>query len=141
MDKFVVEGIPAFNGDYPIDIRSFTMRELQIIKRMSGVRAGELAEAFEAGDTDVLLAIAVIAVRRNGKDWESFERIAWESDLSAITFVGGEEAADEPTPLTPTRPLDADEKNSEPRERSGLLSPDDGGDRQETNRRPIGSPA
>jgi hypothetical protein len=39
-DKFVVTGIPAFNGDYPIDMGTFSMREFNIIKRMSGVRAG-----------------------------------------------------------------------------------------------------
>lgn len=104
MDKIVVDGIPAFNGEYPIDLEAFTMRELQIIKRMSGVRAGELSEAFAAGDSDLILAIAVIAVRRNGRQWEAFEKLAWDVDLAKITFVGDEESevADEADPLTPT---------------------------------------
>lgn len=137
MDKFVVTGIPAFNGDYPIDIGSFTMRELQIIKRMSGVRAGELEEAFAAGDSSLILAIAVIAVRRNGKNWEAFEQIAWDSDLGAITFVA-EEAADEPTPL----PLPTNEGSGKPSELpagSGQRSHDDGDDLQETSLRAIGA--
>lgn len=138
MDRFVVTGVsPAFDGDYPIDIGSFTMRELQIIKRMSGVRAGELEEAFNAGDSDLILAIAVIAVRRNGKQWEVFERLAWESDLTAITFVG-EEVAEEAAPLTLTPPV-LPATPAGPQETSGPPSENDGDDSQETNLRAIGS--
>lgn len=137
MDKFIVTGIPAFNGDYPIDIGTFTMRELQIIKRMSGVRAGELEEAFNAGDTDLILAIAVIAVRRSGKAWEQFEAIAWESELGAIEFHSDEEVAADAVPLTPALSASSDE----PPPASGPPSPDDGEDPQEIPLRAIGSPA
>lgn len=138
MDKFVVTGIPAFNGDYPVDISSFTMRELQIIKRMSGVRAGELEEAFKAGDTDLLLAIAVIAVRRNGKQWEAFEKLAWESDVASITFEG-EEVAEEADPLTQTLP-DEDGKSSVPPLSSGPSLRTVGDGSQETTQQDSGSP-
>jgi hypothetical protein len=101
MDKFVVTGIPAFNGEYPMDPdQPFTMRELNIIKRISGVRAGGLSEAVDAGDTDVMLAMSVIAVRRAGGKWEAFEQMAWETEAGAITLVGTEEVADEAAPLT-----------------------------------------
>lgn len=138
MDKFVVTGMPAFDGEYPIDIGSFTMRELQIIKRMSGVRAGELEEAFAAGDTDLILAIAVIAVRRSGRLWESFERLAWESELGAISFVGEEEVAVDAVPLTPSKLQGSSENREGPQPPSGPPSPDDGDDHQETNLRAIG---
>jgi hypothetical protein len=105
VDKFVITGVPGFDGEYPVDIGSFTMRELQIIKRMSGVRAGELEEAFGAGDSDLILAVAVIAVRRNGRLWETFEKLAWEADVASITFVGeDEEVAPAADPLTPPAP-------------------------------------
>lgn len=140
MDKFVVTGIPAFNGDYPVDISSFTMRELQIIKRMSGVRAGELSEAFSAGDTTLILAVAVIAVRRSGKNWEVFEQIAWESDLDCIAFVSeDEEAADKPDPLTQKNERDENAKPNEQTDFSMKPSSADGDDPQETNLRAIGS--
>jgi hypothetical protein len=140
MDRFVVTGIPAFNGEYPIDIGSFTMRELQIIKRMSGVRAGELEEAFTAGDTDLLLAIAVIAVRRNGKQWEAFEKLAWESDVAAITFVGEEEeVAEEADPLTQTLP-DGDDRSSVQPVSSGPSLRTVGDGSPETTQQDSGSP-
>jgi hypothetical protein len=145
-DKFVVTGIPAFDGEYPINVQSFTMRELQIIKRMSGVRAGELPDAFNAGDSDVILAICVIAVRRNGRDWESFEKIAWDVDFDAITFIADEEPDDDTgtagdaVPLIPRTPSgDAGNSDAEP-EPSGPHSPNDGDSHQEKNLRAIGSP-
>jgi hypothetical protein len=140
MDKFVVTGIPAFNGEYPVDIETFTMRELQIIKRMSGVRAGELSEAFNGGDASVILALAVIAVRRNGKDWEQFERVAWECSFDAFEFFADEEVADEPDPLTNKNENGGSGNSSEQPELSGPPSPEDGDIHQEKSLRAIGSP-
>jgi hypothetical protein len=145
-DRFVVTGIPAFDGEYPIDIGSFTMRELQIIKRMSGVRAGELTEAFDAGDSDLIFAICVIAVRRNGRNWEAFEKIAWDVDFDAITFIADEDEQDDTgtagdaVPLIPRTPSgDVGNSDAEP-EPSGQHSPTDGDSHQEKNLRAIGSP-
>jgi hypothetical protein len=108
VDKFVITGVAGFDGEYPVDIGSFTMRELQIIKRMSGVRAGELEEAFGAGDSDLILAVAVIAVRRNGRLWETFERLAWEADVASITYVSeDEEVAPDADPLTLPAPSES----------------------------------
>lgn len=141
MDKFVIQGIPSFDGDYPIELGGWTMRELHIIKRISGVRGGEMSEAFKAGDTDLMLAMAVIAVRRNNRDWEAFEKHAWETDAIAITFVDGdqEEAAGEPVPLT-LAPSDATGNSNDSQPRSGTDSPDGGADSPATNPHPIGAP-
>lgn len=141
MDKFVVKGIPGFDGDYPIDIGSFTMRELQIIKRMSGVRAGELEEAFGAGDSSLILAVCVIAVRRNGKAWEAFEQIAWESDTAAIEFVVAEEedeATADAVPLTQPKPPGSSDGSGETQQLSGPVSSSDGDSLPEKNLRAIG---
>jgi hypothetical protein len=141
-DRFVVTGIREFDGEYPIDIGSFTMRELQIIKRMSGVRAGELPEAFDAGDSDLIFAICVIAVRRNGRNWEAFEKIAWDVDFDAITFIAddAEEVADEAAPLTIASENDGFESSDAEPEHSGPHSPSDGGNTPEKNLRAIGNP-
>lgn len=133
MDKFVVnDRIPAFAGEYPIELGGWTMRELNIIKRISGYRGGELAEGFAAGDTDLLLAIAVIAVRRNNRDWEVFEKIAWDTDADFLTFENGdeEEAADEPDPLNETA---SSGNGSEPTALSGPRSLDGGDDSPATS--------
>lgn len=137
MDKFTVTGVPGFDGDYPIDIGAFTMRELHIIKDVAGVRAGELEEAFSAGDTDVILAVAVIAVRRNGGDFKAFQTVAWESEMGSLTFVADEEETADPpipTPLPNSSSLEATPESS------GLASsPSSGGeDLPETSLRAIG---
>lgn len=140
MDKFVVTKLGRFDGEYPIDVGSFTMREFQIIKRMSGVRAGELEDAFAAGDTDVILAIAVIAVRRSGGPWEAFERAAWESEIGAIEFVSEEEEpAADAVPLTLTPPPAPSSSSDEKPPLSGATSHDIGDDLQETSLRAIGA--
>ena len=81
---------PALDGDYALDGASFTNRELRTIKQMSGVRAGELMGAFKAGDNDLLVAFATIALQRAKKLFD--EEALWEADGGAITF---EEHAEE----------------------------------------------
>lgn len=95
--KLTITGHGVYDGDYPFDFdKPFTMRELHILKRISGARAGELSEAFAAGDSDVLLAVAVIAVRRTRPDWEAFEAIAWEAEAGLLELVFPEDDADDP---------------------------------------------
>lgn len=64
MPKLVVNGVPPYDGEY--EIAPITLGAARDIKRISGVRAGELNEALEAGDTDVLVAMAVITLQQNG---------------------------------------------------------------------------
>ena len=45
----------------------FTNRELHLIKQIAGVRAGELFDAMEVGDNDLVVALAHIAVKRAGR--------------------------------------------------------------------------
>jgi hypothetical protein len=138
MSKFVVTGMPAFNGEYPFEIESFTMRELQIIKRISGLRTNELDEAIEAGDNTLMLALAVIAVRRNGREWEAFEKLAWESEVGDISLEVDEEVADEAAPLTPPKQNDSDAESGEKQQRSGEDSEDSTDDSQVTSLQVIG---
>lgn len=65
--KISGSGNPVLDGDYPLDTSFFTNRELHTIKDIAGVRAGELEDALRAGDNDVVVAIALIALRRAGK--------------------------------------------------------------------------
>ncbi len=61
---------------YPIP-EEFTYGELSLIKRVAGVRVKELGAALEAGDTDVIVALAMIVLKRAGID-------ANESKLMAL---------------------------------------------------------
>lgn len=55
----------AGQNEYPLP-EGITGREMQAIKRMTGLRAGELFPALAAGDSDVALAFAYTAMRRAG---------------------------------------------------------------------------
>ena len=42
----------------------FTFREMNLVKRTTGLRAGQIYDELERGDSDVVFAMAVIALRR-----------------------------------------------------------------------------
>lgn len=100
-DKFRVSGVsPRLDGEYEIDLGEFfNGDELHFIKQRSGVRAGELDEAFKAGDYDVILAMAVIAMRRAGTDVDP--DIIWKAQVGKIDFVADEQEADAGPPASP----------------------------------------
>lgn len=85
----------------------FTNRELHLIKQIAGVRAGELFDAIEAGDNDVLVALAHIAVRRGDTARPSLDEL-WDLPAGEIT---AEEIEDEPDP---TNAADAAEPAGSP---------------------------
>jgi hypothetical protein len=63
-----IKDVPPFDGTYPFeDGRDFTNHELHVIKKVAGVRLGELDEARRALDTDLMICLAAIAVERAGK--------------------------------------------------------------------------
>jgi hypothetical protein len=45
-----------------------TGREFGLVKQVTGLRAGEVEEALDAGDVELVLVLAVIAMRRAGKE-------------------------------------------------------------------------
>ena len=139
MEKVIIKGIAPFDGEYDLDLGFFKMREFNIIKKLSGVRAAELEEAIEAGDTDLILAIAAIAVRRGGKPWEEFVKLAWEADTGAITVEVDEPVVEaDAVPLTQSPPNESGNGTEGQPLPSGEISSDGGDDSQATNLRAIG---
>lgn len=97
MDKIVITGIAGYDGEYPFDATYFTNKELHTIKRIAGVRAGEIQAAFVAGDNDLIVAFAVLALERNGKALH--EEVLWNAHVGCIEAQLGEredDAADPP---------------------------------------------
>src|SRR3954451_17021770 len=109
-----IEGVPGFDGRYPLNLSEepFTMWELHLIKKVSGIRAGELEEASDAGDSDLVVVLAVVAMRRAGKVRK--EHAIQVADLLMDSAAGviryreddkGDDAsppAEKPTPLGPS---------------------------------------
>jgi hypothetical protein len=142
MAKLKIAGVPPLDGDYDLDISAFTNRELHTIKEIAGVRAGELKAAMEASDNDLVVAFAVIVLRRAGKQVHPDQ--LWDAELGAISFeVGETEVVERPPVLASPSgiengPADSDAPNGSMHP-SGASS-SDGGDQPPNHLSPIGPP-
>lgn len=77
-------GYRRFAGEYEIvKVDEMTTRELRVIKNQTGLRAGELADAFAAGDADALNAITAVPLMRTER-WKTDE--IWD-ELLDVTVV------------------------------------------------------
>lgn len=90
MARMVIGG-----ADYPVP-DEFTYRELGIIKRIAGVRAGELMAALIAGDTDIVVALAIIVMRRAGKRVD--EDALLDGELGSIELHSDDEGDENDPP-------------------------------------------
>ena len=88
MAELIID-IPPFTGSYELATDGFTGDELHEIKKISGVRAGELSEAITAGDYDLVVAFAVIALRRAGVTVDPAQIMA--ATVGSITVIPDEE--------------------------------------------------
>ena len=96
MPKIVITGVPGLDGEYPLDM-TFTHRDFRTIKQVSGVRANEVMDAINAGDLDIIVALAEIAMRRANKH-HSIEDV-WDAEAGSVTLdVTDEELNENPPP-------------------------------------------
>jgi hypothetical protein len=91
MVKMTITGVFGADGEYEFDPSFFTNRELHRIKTVAGVRAGELSEAIAAGDSDLVVALAMIALARNGRQVP--EDALWDAEAGKISLKPIEEEA------------------------------------------------
>lgn len=85
----------------------FTNRELHLVKQIAGVRAGELGDALEHRDNDVIVALAHIALRRAGRTRPTLEEL-WEMPAGEIDVGVPEDLEDAgPDPTPAGAPADA----------------------------------
>jgi len=131
MAHFHIEGLPPYDGDHKIELEAFTNRELHLIKEISGVRAAELEASFNAGDNDLVVAFAVIALQRAGLTVDR-DRI-WDAPVGAIKFVADQDGQSPPVP--------ASTGNGAEHSASSGPSSRTAGDHQESGQSPIGSPS
>lgn len=78
----------------------FTNRELHVIKQVAGVRAGEFWESLAAGDNDVIVALAHIAIKRSGANRPTLDEL-WDLEAGDIGMDIPEDEPDaeaDPTP-------------------------------------------
>lgn len=95
MPKIAITGIPGLDGEYELEM-VFTHRDFRTIKQVAGVRANEVMDAIEAGDLDIIVALAEIALRRAGRAHTIDD--LWDSEAGNISLdVTDEEVASPPT--------------------------------------------
>lgn len=113
MAKITISGVAPFDGDYDLDdARAFNGHELHLIKKVAGVRLGEIGEALKAGDYDLIVAVTAIAVWRAGKvtkdNVTDLVDVLLDADTGQIEFRGEtEEEADSPPEVAPRNEPDS----------------------------------
>lgn len=73
---------------YPVP-DSFTYRELQTIKTVTGLRPAEFEDALNSGDPDIVIALAVICAKRAGHSMTADDLM--DLEVGAITVEGDDE--------------------------------------------------
>lgn len=81
---------------------SFTYRELQTIKTVTGLRPADFEDALSSGDPDIVIALAVICAARAGHNITADDLM--DLEVGSITVEGddedptdaGEASADQP---------------------------------------------
>ena len=63
----------------------FTLREMRSIKQLTGLLPGQIEEALDQGDLDIVLALVIVSAARAGKALT--EETALDRTLSEIEFV------------------------------------------------------
>lgn len=70
------------------ELDDLTFREANLVKRLTGLRVGEYEDAFSSGDTDMLLAIALIAKRRAGDLTDLNPDDLMDTPIGKVEFIG-----------------------------------------------------
>lgn len=66
--RIVIQGVGGYDGEYELDTeRAFNTREWNWIKRIAGYMPMTIGDGLAGGDPDLYVALAVIAMCRDGK--------------------------------------------------------------------------
>lgn len=112
-----VNGVPPWDGEYPLDI-TFKNRELHQIKTLTGLRPAEFQDAIEQRDADIVVAMALIAMRRAGKGVTADE--LWDAEAGSLVLDATED--DEAESVPPVEAPPTDEPSSGAHDVSGPAS-------------------
>jgi hypothetical protein len=142
MATLTIKADATFDGEYNFDLaeRAFNGTELHLLKEIAGVLPADFEEAITKGDNDLVIALAVIALRRANRITKLQIRevtdVLMEAPVPCITIADDEAEVDARPPVSePETPGNAS-GSTEP---SGLTS-NGSSDHQEPIPSPIGRP-
>jgi hypothetical protein len=122
MASIIIQGLKPWDGEYDlVTDRAFNAREWRCIKKVSGYMPLTVSDGFAGGDPDLFVALAVVAMTRQGKvERDDMQRVAdllaeMPFDGASISMVGDEVTDDE-------LPLDSSPPPVEPSLTSSLSS-------------------
>lgn len=131
MARIKVDGVRQYDGEYELaEDRGLNAREWRWIKKVSGYMPLTISEGFEGDDPDLYVALAVVAMCREGKiasdDWQAAADELSEAPYGSIVAVYETSEDDVPLALTsePNEPSPTGslENNNSPGEASPTSS-------------------
>jgi hypothetical protein len=108
MLKIKIEGSPPYDGEHELDLK-FTNRDLQTIMDMAHVEPVDIVSAMQKGNTSIFVALAVIALRREGQIVNP--DALWDAEAGKITFLD-DDAVPPPKQSSETEPKQSAPTNS-----------------------------
>lgn len=138
--RIVVKGARPYDGEYPLDTdRAFNTREWNWIKRIAGYMPNTIKDGFDGGDPDLWVALAVIAMAREGRI-DRTEGVRVAETLAEVPFDGAGiqiifptvEDDDSPLALTPEPGLSSPNGSPEKTSFSGDSSESGSGSQEPT---------
>ena len=145
MLQIKIEEVAPFDGTYDLDLTRFNGRELHLIKEISGVRLGEIQEALNANDFDVIVALAAIALTRDGRVTKDMSlraaRELLEADFGKLSLIDPDaKKPDEDAAVPPTVPPTGGEESFESSSPGSSSTSDDPPETTPPSTGPAGSP-
>ena len=140
--RIVVKGMKPWDGEYELDTdRAFSSREWHWIKKVSGYLPLTVREGFAGQDPDLYVALALIAMCRNGRiqrdDWQRVAEQMAEApfDAQSITLVGPAEAEvdDDIPPVLTSEPAGSSPTSSLENNSSEKPNPNSSGEPSKTS--------
>ena len=113
MPKLIISGSPTLDGEYEFEL-VFTHRDHHTIKQVAGVRANEFVPALEAGDMDVVVALAKIVLER-ARVPHTMDML-WDLPLGTgitVDLQEQEEEEESPPPPSTSEPSPSEPASSE----------------------------
>jgi hypothetical protein len=121
--------VPVFDGEYELNMKEqpFNGWDAHILWKVAGLRLGELDEASTKGHYDLVIALAVIALRRSGnlktipQALEAADLLR-EAEIGKITYIADVEPPKASDALPPVSERASNGVSAETDESSGEAS-------------------
>lgn len=117
-EKIIIEGIDSYDGTYELPLGHLKNGEWHEVRQLSGIRPREAADALLAGDLGLIVALAVVALRRSGRP--VIPQLLWDSEGGAIRVEFGGD--DDSPPAESGTTSENGEKSSSSGDGSATLS-------------------